>query len=195
MSESYIKRTKRNKNFTTLGNSIFSAGLSAESLGVLCFILHLPDDWMLRKGHLQKHFKIGRDKMTRIFKELKAKGYLADLMYVKGEGGKFDGAHYIVYDEPPSDDIKTEKIITDKLETGSLKTRTPENQYTGNHTDTKDYINKELIIQNTNQQKQQSSAFKKYLEDDAPEGMYVVEFPDGSRKYYKDDDMSWLGLK
>ncbi len=210
MPDSYIKRTKRNKNFTTLGNNLFSSGLSAESLGILCFILHLPDDWVLRKGHLQKQFKIGRDKMTRIFKELKEKGYLADLLYIKGEDGKFDGAHYIIYDEPIKEDNKVLDKANNVIEADSLKTRTPENQstrnqYTGNQstqdqctgkpTHTKDYNNKELIIPNTNQPNQQSARIKRDPEDDAPEGMYTVIFHDGTRKYYKDDDMSWLDKK
>lgn len=161
MSESYIKRTKRNKDFTTLGNIVFSSGLSAESLGVLCFILHLPDDWVLRKGHLQKHFKMGRDKMTRIFKELRENGYLADLLYVKGLDGKFDGAHYIIYDEPVSNTSNS-----DRLETGSLKTRTPENQCTRKPTHTKDYINKELNILNTNTPRTNNNkADSKYFDD------------------------------
>lgn len=147
MSESLIKRTKRKANFTILGNHIFKSSMSAEAIGVLTFILHLPDDWVLRKNHLQKRFNMGRDKMSRIFKELRDNGYLADLVRVNGKGGKFEGSHYIVYDEPE----------TSVLETGSLKNRQSVNQCPGKPTSTKNYIDKELIELNTNTQRTNST--------------------------------------
>jgi hypothetical protein len=144
MADSFIKKTKRTNNFTVLGNQIFSSGLSLEALGILCFILHLPDDWVLRKSHLMKLFKIGRDKTDRLFKELKAKGYIADVIRLKGEDGRFDGVHYLVYDNPLPDNHTTENHPT-------------EIQYPGNPTTTKNEVDKELNTQRTNLTKGKSS--------------------------------------
>jgi len=150
MKESLIKRTKRVKNFTHLGNEIFASNLSAESLGVLCYVLHLPDDWIVRKKQLMSHFGMGRDKVNNIFKELKEAGYIAEVIKIRGNGGKFDGVNYIVYDSPF--DRNTEKPYSGKPVTGEPCTG---NQYTGEPhngetTPTKNYINKELIIPITN---------------------------------------------
>ena len=142
MSDNIIKRKRRKGNFTVLGNHIFTSDMSAETIGILCFVLHLPDDWVLRKSHLMKKFKMGRDKMSKIFKELKANGYVTDLVRTAGADGKFNGSHYIVYDEP----------ITGAPETGSLKNRQSVNQCTEKPTTTKYYDNKELSILSTNVQ-------------------------------------------
>jgi len=141
MAESYIKKTKRTENFTVLGNQIFNSNLSLESLGILCYILHLPDDWVLRKSHLMKLFNIGRDKTDRLFKELKSKGYIADVIRIKGNNGRFDGVHYLVYDTP-----FTENHTTENHTTG--------NQCGGKPTTTKNEVYKELTILNTNLQKE-----------------------------------------
>lgn len=91
------------------------------------------------------HFKIGRDKLDRIFKELRTSGYLAEVLKVRGAGGKFDGVNYIVYDSPI--DHTTEKPLTDNQYTGKPLTGKP---YNGKPTRTKDYLNKELIVPITN---------------------------------------------
>ncbi len=145
MSESYIKRIKRANNFTIIGNNIFSSGLSIESVGVICYILHLPDDWIIRRVQLMKHFNIGRDKMNRIFGELKSVGYLAELSKIRGKNGKFDGINYIVYDEP--------NIINHHTE----KPRTAEPLH-GKPTTTKNYLNKELSKQRTILQRTNNNA-------------------------------------
>jgi hypothetical protein len=150
MKESLIKRTKRVKNFTHLGNEIFASNLSPESLGILCYILHLPDDWIVRKKQLMSHFSIGRDKVNNVFKELKEAGYIAEVIKIRGNGGKFDGVNYVVYDSPF--DRNTEKPYSGKPVTGEPLTG---NQYTGEPhngktTTTKNYPNKELIVPITN---------------------------------------------
>lgn len=101
-----------------------------------------------------KLFNIGRDKTDRIFKELKSKGYIADIIRVRNKEGKYDGVHYLVYDNP--DTHTTENHATENHAT--------ENQCTGKHTTTKNEYYKELIITNTNSTKADSSA-KKHLDD------------------------------
>jgi hypothetical protein len=149
MKQSYIKRTRREKNFTHLGNEVFKSNLSPESLGVLCYILHLPDDWILRKKQLMSHFKIGRDKIDRIFKELGAAGYLAELIKLRGENGKFEGVNYIIYDKP--------MVKDGQPEVGSPQAVLPEaglpyavKPYSGKTAPTKNYLDKELIVPITN---------------------------------------------
>ena len=56
-----IKRTKRTENFTVIGNDILTRkDLSFNAKGFLCYILSLPNDWIVHKTWLQKEFKIGR---------------------------------------------------------------------------------------------------------------------------------------
>lgn len=146
MSDSLIKRTKRDKNFSVIGNEVFNCVLKADTLGVLVYILHLPDDWILRKTQLCSRFNMGRDKMDRIFKELKAAGFIGDIVMVRGTSGKFDGVNYLVYDYPIN--RTTEKPLTDNHTTEKPLT---ENPWYGKSDSTKNYNTyKELIVQRTN---------------------------------------------
>ena len=49
-----------------------------------------------------KEYKIGRDKLNRMFKELKDNGYLVEMNMIR-ENGKFKGKNYMIYDTPQND--------------------------------------------------------------------------------------------
>lgn len=137
MSNNLIKRTKRKDNFTILMNEVFQSKLQADSLGVLCYILSLPDDWVLHKTHLMKHFGIGREKMDRVFKELEASGFMLAMDMIRTKEGKFIGRSYIVYDSP----IQAEPLQVKPLSGKPLTAR---------HTSNKNVSDKELILERTN---------------------------------------------
>lgn len=137
MSNNLIKRTKRTHNFTMLMNEVFQSKLQADSLGVLCYLLSLPDDWVLHKTHLMKHFGIGREKMDRIFKELEASGFMLAMNMIRTQEGKFIGRSYIVYDLPTHSEPLTAKPSTAK-------------PLTARPTSNKNLSDKELILQRTN---------------------------------------------
>lgn len=161
MSDSLIKRTKRERNFSILGNEIFNCGLKADTLGVLAYILHLPDNWIIRKTQLCAHFKIGREKIDRIFKDLKEAGFIADIMLVRGPSGRFDGVNYLVYDVPI--DRTTGKPATVNRATGKPLTEKP---YHGKSARTNNYIlDKELNIPSTNITSTNNSTSTKVDED------------------------------
>ena len=90
-----------------------------------------------------KTFNIGRDKMDRIFREIKSKGYLADVLNVK-LNGKYNGVHYVVYDEPLTALPPTEKPC-------------PEKPCPEKPTTTKNVLYKELSLLRTNNTKEKSA--------------------------------------
>lgn len=55
---------------------IFDDRLSAESLGVLCYLMSRPLDWIGEPRDLEQRFGCGRDRMHRIINELVDVGYL-----------------------------------------------------------------------------------------------------------------------
>jgi hypothetical protein len=118
--------------------------MSVECIGLLCFILHLPDDWVIHKSHLMKVIKVGREKLDKMFKELKSYGYLADIDKVRSNG-RFTGKSYIVYDSPLTDKPLTGLPFS--VDTQLLNTNTY----------------KELIKPNTNNK--QTTSAKKHLDD------------------------------
>lgn len=71
-----IFRKRLTSNFSVISNEVFESGLSAEAIGVLCYLLSKPDNWVLIQGHLSSKFDCGRDRMQRIISELIDVGYI-----------------------------------------------------------------------------------------------------------------------
>lgn len=72
-----IIRRKHTANFTTIGNALFDdRRLALDELGLLCFLLSKPHDWEVRRMALRRQFKIGRDGMRRMFRNLIQRGWV-----------------------------------------------------------------------------------------------------------------------
>jgi hypothetical protein len=72
-----IVRVKSEKGFTMIPNTVFKAELSLRSIGLLTYILHLPDDWVLYKTYLYDNMPSdGRDAIKTAWKELEEKGFI-----------------------------------------------------------------------------------------------------------------------
>lgn len=91
------------QNFTVLPNSTLQdARLSFDARGVLSLMLSMPKDWSMYKSWLISQCpKMGKDKMTRILKELQDNGYL-HLKHKKDDKGCFDSYEWTVWPEPPN---------------------------------------------------------------------------------------------
>lgn len=72
-----IKKTKLDDNYASIPNSTLrDPRLSLEAVGLLAYLLSLPEDWEVRATQIQKQFGIGRVKQCRLYKELEGAGYL-----------------------------------------------------------------------------------------------------------------------
>ena len=95
-----IKR-KYTRNFTVLNREVFQdERLSAEALGVLCYLRQLPDDWTVSQEHLRNRFRTGKDRMQRIVRELIDAGWMVRQAARADGRGTFAGSDYVVNDEP-----------------------------------------------------------------------------------------------
>lgn len=93
-----IYKSKLASNYTVLPNEIFSKGLSLEAIGLLSYLLSLPNEWVVYKTKLHNNFNCGRDRIDRIFNELRDAGYIISVKK-HDENGKITYEH-IVYDKP-----------------------------------------------------------------------------------------------
>lgn len=94
-----IFRQKENRNYTNISNAVFSSGLSCRAIGLLCYILHLPDDWRLYKTHLYKTLPEGKDAIKTAWVELEKKGFIVEKK-IPAKKGKLPESHYIVFEKP-----------------------------------------------------------------------------------------------
>ncbi len=98
--DTVIIRRRVRSNFTTLPNELINdQSLSWKALGILVYILSLPDNWQLRLSHLAKQKCSGRDATRTGLKELQTAGYLL-IRRERGTRGKFTHTTWSVTDEP-----------------------------------------------------------------------------------------------
>lgn len=100
MDEKAIILRRVRSNFTTLPNEIIQdPKLSWKALGLLTYILSLPDNWKLRLSHLSQQKKTGRDATRTGLRELEEAGYLY-MEKVRGEHGQYQRTVWLVTDTP-----------------------------------------------------------------------------------------------
>lgn len=102
--------------------------MSLQSVGLICYILSLPDDWKIRKTELASHFTNGRDSTIKAFNDLMKAGYI-EKKEIK-INGKFAGVEYLVYDEPINVPTANVSPFTENPETEKPETEKPSLQRT-----------------------------------------------------------------
>lgn len=66
MDDTAIIRSRVRSNFTTLNNELIrDRRISWKALGILVFVLSLPDNWQLRLSHLSKRRRLALVGMLR----------------------------------------------------------------------------------------------------------------------------------
>lgn len=67
---------------------------------MMCFLLSLPENWVLYKKNLYNQMPDGKHAVDRVFKSLQQKGYILSCRQIDAATGRMDGWNHIVYDEP-----------------------------------------------------------------------------------------------
>lgn len=98
----------KEKNYTVIPNKLLRGGsdaassaredgLSPESLGVLVYLLSHKNDWNITNSQLSKFFKITKEKVTKITRELEAAGYAKRLL--NRTSGRVKSWDWVITDE------------------------------------------------------------------------------------------------
>jgi hypothetical protein len=114
-----IRQAHRN-SYVSISNKLAqNNNLSWEALGLMTYLLSLPDNWKIHLNHLCKIRKAGRVVITRILNELKDAGYIK----LRKLGFK-KGWEYFLFESPASEEefevFKQEKASTDTFERISM---------------------------------------------------------------------------
>lgn len=139
MGQGQINRIRKEHNFVQVDTGYLrNPGLSAKAKGVLTYILSLPDDWILYKSELPRHFTDGKDSIRAALKELEANGYLTQ-EEKRDEKGRILHHNLTVYEVP----IHGGFSATDKPQrvTRSGKPATTNNYLTNNNLTKNDLTN------------------------------------------------------
>jgi DNA-binding MarR family transcriptional regulator len=96
-----IIRRKHSGNFAVLPNATLNdEQLSADTLGVLAYLLAKPPNWKVSVSGLRARFGIGRDRVYAILKQLEVAGYVEKRQTREKGTSQFCALEYIVYDTP-----------------------------------------------------------------------------------------------
>ena len=95
---SVLRRVHTN-NFTIIGNAMLNdEGLSAEAVGVICYLIGKPHNWVLQPGQLSARFDCGADRIQRILKELIDARYIRKVRQRDPVTQQWQPVEYIVLD-------------------------------------------------------------------------------------------------
>lgn len=73
-----IIRRRHTANFTTIGNALLNdERLSLDELGLMAWLRSRPNDWEVRRPALMRRFKVGRDGLRRLMRNLLRYGWIA----------------------------------------------------------------------------------------------------------------------
>lgn len=101
MNTGQIVKGKRKHDFAIIPNEISqSKELTMEEKGMMCFLLSLPENWVLYKKNLYNQMPDGKHAVDRVFKSLQQKGYILSCRQIDAATGRMDGWNHIVYDSP-----------------------------------------------------------------------------------------------
>ena len=130
--QTIFRNANRGENYTPILNDMLQdERLSYDHIGLLCFILSQPFDWLIiAKNLIRKGCK--RDKLYKILAELTALGYIG-FVDVRDDQNQFTGRKYWASDRPFPEKPDTGKPFPEKPETGIEKTsiKTTANRKTG----------------------------------------------------------------
>lgn len=119
-----IRRESREQPFTIVRRATLQdERLSLEAVGLLAYLLSLPNDWQIKTTHLQKRFNIGAHKLARVLKELREAGYMA-LVPTRADAGKLAGSEWVLYEEPQGDHRDGSFPVLGKTETRKIEPHT-----------------------------------------------------------------------
>lgn len=95
-----IVRVEKNKFYTTISNyHLEDRNLSLKAMGLMTFILHLPEDWDMSISGLDSVLKDGETSIASALKELIEHGYLVRYRE-RDEQGKLSKNEYVVFETP-----------------------------------------------------------------------------------------------
>lgn len=147
-----VIRREHTKNYTTIGNDCFADdNLSAEALGVLCYLISKPHNWRVMPAELANRFKSGRDRIYRILNELSDAGYVVRTRVRDDATKAWKATEYIIRDE------KQPRPENPDVADLALEKPRPEKPDAGNRTLQKKDSTKELFEQRTEEQDSSAS--------------------------------------
>ena len=140
MGNTSFIREKKERDYTVINNTVLKdERLSWKAKGVFCYLLSLPEDWVIYQSELLKHSTDGRESLRNAINELEEYGYLI-IDKKRDEKGHFTSIYKII--ENPNE----------KTESGKTDTENPTRENRHGKTESENPTLLNTNKQNTNKQ-------------------------------------------
>lgn len=107
MGNTSFIREKKERDYTVINNTVLKdERLSWKAKGVFCYLLSLPEDWVIYQSELLKHSTDGRESLRNAINELEEYGYLI-IDKKRDEKGHFTAIYKII--ENPNEKTESGK--------------------------------------------------------------------------------------
>ncbi|WP_317327182.1 helix-turn-helix domain-containing protein [Turicibacter sanguinis] len=113
MQNNFRTIKNKTKNFTIIDNAILQdKNLSLKARGLLCFMLHLPENWVFTEKGLATATGEGLKSIKSGLKELESNKYLYR-MQMRNMGGAFSSMIYYLFEQPTEMKIEGKSVNKD----------------------------------------------------------------------------------
>ena len=117
-------REKKERDFTVINNSVLKdARLSWKAKGLFCYLLSLPEDWIIYQSELLNHATDGRESLRNAIQELEQLGYL-QIEKKRDDKGHFTTMYRVIENPNETDGSRKPDTENPERETRYGKTDT-----------------------------------------------------------------------
>ena len=177
-----IMRKDVKSGYTHINNEVFKSGLSLKAQGLLCNMLHLPDNWVFSVQGLQKIVPDGKDAIRAALKELEIAGFIDRGTRKRLDDGTFSETDWVIRDysskkasmsdypmaeNPPL--INTNRITTERVTTNNTTTTTTDGAKLGGETESQRDAEISPYWQNTSESETGATEWEQERESSAKE--------------------------
>jgi len=123
-----IIKSKKSGNYTAISNKLIqSIEITLCEKGLLCYLLSLPDDWVVYKKNLGENLNESESVINKSFKGLQSKGYIKSIRLLNDKK-QFSGWQHIVNDNPLDELPESENLfIPSKVEIEKIRDNKTQN--------------------------------------------------------------------
>lgn len=114
-------REKKERDYTVINNTVLKdTRISWKAKGLFCYLLSLPEDWVIYQSELLNHATDGRESLRKAIQELEQLGYL-QIEKKRDDKGHFTTVYKVI--ENPNSTDETDNNGKPDTENPTRKTR------------------------------------------------------------------------
>lgn len=166
MNSTTFIRNKKSRNYTVIDNTFLKdTRLSMQAKGLFCYLLSLPEDWIIYQSEIANHFANSIGAVKKTIKELESFGYLKITRILNTDGKKGYKTSYTIIENP----MEEEKEINNSNENkGSENEKVSTFFYSQNSTVEISTVEKRPLLNTNKQNTNNTNSSSPHIKNSSP---------------------------